>query len=377
MATENNSPTNESMGNANPANNGGDIGGALSENDLASYLNTKTDSIPKAFEGKRSSEKGKILPSPFEPQAKEASGKEVSDINENETEHEEAELDLDLLDGDSTDTKASDEEDSEAEPVFELQVDGKKIEAKQSEVIADAQKYRASENKFKEASNMRKEAEEIKTVYSKERDTLKGLLGQYQNFIEASYKEQQPDWDALLEANPAEYIRQEKYWQAKANQINQAREYQEQIRSQEAAEQKVKLSDHLKTQQQKVFELFPTWKNPEVAKKAASKIESYLENEGFSREERDGLSDARLLLVAHKAALYDQLVKANSQKKGNQPSGKTLNAGTATTNDPGFAKRQGQTAAAREAKGWNDTLKNGASQKNLEAYLVNQWTKKK
>ncbi|MFM0554807.1 hypothetical protein P0D69_28125 [Paraburkholderia sediminicola] len=373
MATENNSPTNESLGSANPTDNGGEIGGALSENDLASYLNKKTDSIPKA-EKKPAGEK-KMLSSPFEPHA--AGGEEQSDINANESEHEDVELDLTDLDSDSTDTNASEDNDSEAEPTFEIQVDGKKFEVKQSELIADAQKYRASGDKFKEASDMRKEADEIKAVYSQERNTLKDLLAQYQNFIETSYKEQQPDWQQLLDTNPVEYIRQKEYWQAKQAHANQAKAYQEQIRTQEAAEQKVKLAEHLKAQQQKVFELFPSWKNPETAKKAASKIESYLEAEGFSQEERDGLADARLLMVAHKAALYDQLVKANTQKKATTPSGKTLNAGTATTNDPSFSKRQAQTAAAREAKSWNDTLKSQPTQKNLEAYLANQWAKKK
>lgn len=376
MATENGTPTNESMGSANPATNGGDLGVALSENDLASYLSEKTDSIPKAAEKRKVERGNNKLPSPFEPQA-DASDESDPVVNENESDNDEEALDLDLLDGDSDDTKASEDNDIESEPVFEIQVDGKKFEVKQSELIADAQKYRASTNKFNEASQMRKEADEIKEVYSQERNTLKDLLAQYQNFIETSYKEQQPDWQTLLDTNPVEYIRQKEYWQAKQAQAQQANAYQEQIRQQEAAEMKVKQADHLKAQQQKVFELFPTWKNPEVAKKAASKIESYLEAEGFSKEERDGLADARLLMVAHKAALYDQLVKANDQKKTQKPSGKTLNAGTATTTDPSYGKRQAQTAAAREAKSWNDSLKSNPTQKTLEAYLANQWSKKK
>ncbi|MEX3840276.1 hypothetical protein [Paraburkholderia sp. BR10882] len=380
MATENHSPTNESSGSANPAISGAEIGGALSENDLASYLNEKTESIPKAFEGKRGGEKGKMLPNPFEPQA-EASGEE-QEVN-SESDSDEDALDLDLLDGDSEHTKDEEGKDNDDEPMFEITVDGEKFEVKQSELIADAQKYRAATTKFRDAeklhvtaSEMRKEADEIKELYSQERNPLKGLLTQYQNFIEESYRAQQPDWNALLQNDPVEYIRQKEYWQAKQYQVEQAKAHQQQIRTNEEAELKVKQQEHLKAQQQRLYELFPTWKNPEVAKKAASKIETYLDAEGFTKEERDGLNDARLLMVAHKAALYDQLVKANNQKKGNQPSGKTLNAGATTSGDPGFAKRQQQTAAAREAKGWNDSLKSNPSQKNFEAYLANQWSKK-
>lgn len=374
MATENQSPTNEHVESANLHDNGGDVGGALSENDLANYLSDKTESIPKASQGTRDVEKVKKLPSPFEPQA---SGEDASDIDANEQEQGEDDLDLDLLDSDSEDTNASEEQDNDSEPVFEIQVDGKKFEVKQSELIADAQKYRASTNKFDEASKMRKEADEIKDLYSQERDALSGLLAQYQNFIETSYKEQQPDWQHLLDTNPVEYIRQKEYWLQQAAQLKQAQDYQEKIRSQKSAEEQLLFTQNLEQQRSKLFELMPAWKNPDVASKARTQIESYLEAEGFSEQERDAMNDARMVMVAHKAALYDQLVKANNQKKAKAATGKTLKAGTATTNDPGFAKRQAQTAAAREAKSWNDTLKSQPTQKNFEAYLASQWAKDK
>jgi hypothetical protein len=373
MTTDGQSPTNENAGSANQHIDGGETGAVLDENYLARQLNDKTDSIPKAFEGKRGGEKGKMLPSPFEPQAESGEDSEVNSESEDSNE----ELDLDALDSDSTDTNEEQDNESESEPVFEIQVDGKKFEVKQSELIADAQKYRASTNKFNEASQMRKEADEVKELYSKERATLNDLLAQYQNFIESSYKEQQPDWQALYDQNPLEYFKQKEYWQGKINQANQAKAYQDQIKAQQEAELKVKQTEHLKTQQQKVYELFPQWKNPEVAKKDAARIEAFLDEVGFTKEERDGINDARMLAVLDKATKYDQLVKANNQKKANKPSGKTLNAGTATNADPGFAKRQGQTAAAREAKGWNDSLRNNPTAKNLEAYLANQWAKKK
>ncbi|WP_175658205.1 hypothetical protein [Burkholderia vietnamiensis] len=374
MATENNSPTNGTADSANLPNSGGEIGVALSENDLASYLNDKTDNIPKAFEGKRGGEKGKMLPSPFDPHS--AGGEDDSEVN-SESEDSDDDLDLSLLDSDSTDTNASEADESDSEPVFEIQVDGQKFEVKQSELIADAQKYRASKTQFDDASRMRKEADEIKEVYTKDRDTLSNLLVQYQNFIEEAYKAQQPDWNYLRENDPLEYFKQKEVWEGKIAQANQAKAYQEQIRKQEEAEHKVELEKQLKQQQRKVFEMFPQWKNPEVAQRDAKRMETYLDAEGFTKAEQDGIGDARMLAVVHKAALYDQLVKANDQKKGNKPSGKTLNAGTSTVGDPGFAKRQAQTSAAREAKAWNDSLSKNPSQKNFEAYLLNQIIKGK
>ena len=377
MSTEHQSPTNESAESANLHDSGADVGAGLTTDDLASYLST-TDFVTKI--GNEATQGGRKIPLFDE----EPSGNKNPE-DDIESDSSEEELDLDLLDGDSEHTNASDDSEGDDEPTFEIQVDGKKFEVKQSELIADAQKYRAATTKFRDAeklhisaSEMRKEADEIKELYSQERNTLKDLMAQYQNFIEESYKQHQPDWEGLYQNDPLEYFKQKEYWQAKIDTANQAKAYRDQIRQQEEAELKVKQAEHLKAQQAKVFELFPNWKNPEVAKKAAARIETYLEQEGFSAEERNGLVDARLLSVAHKAAMYDQLVKANDQRKSNsKTSGKTLNAGTATTGDPGYAKRQAQTQAAREAKGWNDRFKSDPSVKTLEEYLFNQMTKKK
>ncbi|MEZ0602946.1 hypothetical protein ACAX43_12445 [Paraburkholderia sp. IW21] len=386
MATENHSPTNESSGSAIPANSGAEIGGALSENELANYLNTQTETIPKAFEGKRGGEKGKMLPNPFEPQAEQQSADNGEPEVNTESDSSEDELDLDLIDGDSENTKDEETNDSEDEPSFEITVDGKKFEVKQSELIASYQKQESASNKFRDAeklhisaSEMRKEAEEVKATYAQEREALKSVLTQYQNFIESSYKEQQPDWNALLEQNPAEYIRQKEYWQAREYQLAQAKAYREQLTKQEEAERKQAEEKHLSAQRDKVFELFPQWKNKDVAQRDAKQIQDYLANEGFSPQEQDGLNDARMLAVVHKAALYDKLVKANAQKKQQaaKPSGKTLNAGTATVGGPDFAARQAQTKAAREQKAINDSLRVDPSRKNFETYLANQWAKKK
>lgn len=383
MATENQSPTNESSGSAIPANSGADLGGALSENDLASYLNENTDSIPKAFEGKRGGEKGKMIPNPFEPRQEET-GADKSEVNSDSNSDEEA-LDLDLLDGDSENTKDETDNDSSDESLVEVTVDGKKFEVKQSELIATYQKQESASSKFRdaeklhvEASTMRKEADDVKAVYAKERDTLKGLLAQYQNFIESSYREQQPNWEQLLHDDPAEHYRQQQYWLAKQAQLNEAKTHHEQIKKQEDAERKVHAQKYLDTQREQVYKTFPQWQNKEVAQRDAKHIQDYLNSVGFSPEEQDNLSDARMLEVVFKATKYDQLVKANDQKKNKQaPSAKTLNAGAATTNDPGFKSRQAQTQAARDAKAWNDSLRTAPTQKNFEAYLLNQMIKGK
>jgi hypothetical protein len=69
-----------------------------------------------------------------------------------------------------------------------------------------------------------------------------------------------------------------------------------------------------------------------------------------------------MLDVVLKAAKYDQAVKAKDQKKAKPTTGKTLTAGVSHTSDPGFSKRQAQTANARETKAAVGRFKQEGSQ---------------
>lgn len=340
---------------------------SLNEDDLASYLTGQTETITKVGKG------GRSVPLFGETSVSNDSSEKTS---EDRTEAEE-ELDLSLLEGDSDkDTNESDASANDDEAEYEIQVDGQKVKVKQSDLIADAQKWRASNDKFQEASKMRKEADELMNAYQQERETLKGLLNHYQSFIEQSYKNQEPNWQELFDSNPAEYIRQKEIWSGRMQQVQQAKAMQEQIKAQENAELEARQAEFLTAQKTKLFEMFPTWKDETVRTKAAKDIDAYLNAEGFTEDERNGLSDARLLVVAHKAAMYDKLVKANAEKKTKQaPSKQTLKAGAATNNDPGFRQRQAQTQAARDAKAVNDQFRSNPSARTLEAYLANQWKK--
>jgi hypothetical protein len=340
--------------------------GSLNEDQFASYLSENMPSIKKADRG------GKKIPLPFEQAEPEASSES------DEPEAAEGELDLTLLDSDSEpDTNVEATETDAPETEFEIQVDGQKVKVKQSDLIADAQKWRASHYQFQEASKMRKEADELMSAYQQERESLKGLLNHYQNFIDQSYKAQEPDWQGLFDSNPAEYIRQKEIWSARMQQVQTAKLHQEQILKQEQAERSAKEAEYIKEQQKLMYQKFPSWKDEGTRTKAAQEIVSYLTSEGFSQEDTNALTDVRLLQVAHKAAMYDKLVKANAQKQvKNKASGQTLKAGAAMNRDPGFQQRQAQTQAARDAKAAKDGLRTNPTRQGLEDYLLSQFKKR-
>jgi hypothetical protein len=356
MATENNLPTTAPVESASqPVADGGNVGGALSENDFIRNFKDKNKSA-SGSETKNNSNEGDFIRDFKEKRAAseveattdattDDEDLDISDLDNDSAEHEATESS-----GDLTDTNAGKEVERNDDPIIKLQVDGKTIEVKQSELIENAQKYKASEAKFEEASKMRKEADEEKSFYTKDRDTLKNLLAQYQNFMNEQLQARQPDWNTLLQNDPAEYIRQKEYHAAIQQELAQAQAYQEQVRKQEELERKTARDKHLKAQQDAAFKLFPQWKNPDVRQRDTKLMESYLDSVGFTKAEQNGLDDARMLDVVLKAAKYDQAVKAKDQKKAKPTTGKTLTAGVSQTSDPGFSKRQAQTANARQTK---------------------------
>ncbi|SAK46572.1 hypothetical protein AWB76_00937 [Caballeronia temeraria] len=350
MSPENNSPTSEPIGSATQESQGGNVGGALSENDFIRYFNEKHGAAKTEAPVEKATETAETNAD---------LDADIVDISESDDEATEA--DTAELDSDSNDTNESEPDETDVDPELTIQVDGKEEKVKQSELIKRAQKATSADKKFQAASEMRKEAEEIKSTYTRDRDTLKSLAAQYQNFIEQAYKIEPPTME-LLDTNPAEYIRQEKMFQAKQQEIYQAKLLQEQIRSQEETERKMASEKHLKEQQRIVFEKFPQWKNPEKAQHDAKRIESFLDATGFSKDEQAGLNDARMLEVVHKAALYDAAMKAKDQKKAKPTTGKTLTSGVSQAADPLFQKRQAQTQNARQTKALQDNFKREQSE---------------
>ena len=66
-------------------------------------------------------------------------------------------------------------------------------------------------------------------------------------------------------------------------------------------------------EQQKLLNALPEWKDPAKAKDEASAVDGYLQKAGFSEQERNGIADHRVIVVARKAMLYDQLMQQQAQ----------------------------------------------------------------
>lgn len=116
---------------------------------------------------------------------------------------------------------------------------------------------------------------------------------------------------------PAKYFA----WQQREQQLNAMAQQRDQISNQIRSEMLRKAEERLST------ELKDEWTNPDKRKAFQSDVKKVLQDVGFSEDEFAGVTDARALLVARKAALYDKLMAQQASiaaAKKSPPAPKTI-----------------------------------------------------
>ena len=192
-------------------------------------------------------------------------------------------------------------QEADAEPTFKIKVDGEERELTQSELIAEAQKAQAANKRFEEAAQLKKqfeaEKQQITQQSQQEREMLQQALNHFTTQLQTLMKEGEPDWDALLEHHPTEYLRVKHVYEQRQMQLQQAQAAQAHLAEQQKAEAQQRHQAYLTEQRQKVLEVIPDWNDP--AKFVADKqgIEQLLAQRGFTQQEISSISDHRTIAI--------------------------------------------------------------------------------
>lgn len=199
------------------------------------------------------------------------------------------------------------------DPDIVVTVDGQDRTVKYSDLVRNAQKYMAGDKRLEEAASLRKQLEPEQQALKTERAQLQQALSQYTAQLTALMQQSEPDWNYLLQNDPTEYVRVRHAWDQRQAQLQQAQAAQHLLTQREQYEQAQNAQARALEEQQKLLTALPDWKDPAKAKAEASAIDGYLRTAGFSDEERNGLTDHRMVVVARKAMLYDQLQAQQAQ----------------------------------------------------------------
>jgi len=195
------------------------------------------------------------------------------------------------------------------DPTVTVKIDGKSVEVKLSELKNGYQRQADYTRKTQEVSEVKRAAEAEFTKAQQERQTYAQNLQRLQIQTEALLQQQQTtDWQALLESDPVEYLKQQRIAQEQQAKLGQIYTEQQRVQQQDAQEAQARQSLHLQDQRDQLLAKIPAWKDEAKAKAEKSALRDFLLNEGYDDETVGSLADSRAVVIARKAMLYDQMV---------------------------------------------------------------------
>lgn len=216
-----------------------------------------------------------------------------------------------------TEAQQAEQAQSEDDPLVTVKIDGKEVEIPLSELKNGYQRQADYTRKTMEASAERKAADAEKQAAHQERNTYAQNLVRMQAQLEGALQEQQNiDWNALIQTDPQAYLQQKHLYDQRQALLQQNYAAQQQLSQQMQAEQAQQFQAHLKAQHEELVAKLPEWKDEAKAKAETTAIREYLANAGFPEQDINSVADAKVVVIARKAMLYDQMIsKAQAAQK--------------------------------------------------------------
>lgn len=205
------------------------------------------------------------------------------------------------------DENASETPSDTDEPVFEI--DGEQLPL--SEVRNRMMRQADYTRKTQELAEQRKAYQEAQFDKNQLRmEALQGIEALKQQMAIEFRQMEQPDWDYLVENDPAEFQRQQYVWQKREAAVRQMYEAEQALKQQAEAYEKEQHQLNLQESQQRFLEKFPEMRDATKSAEALGEITQILIDEGFSKEEIQGVSDYRIVGVLYKLAKLMKTQKA-------------------------------------------------------------------
>ena len=205
----------------------------------------------------------------------------------------------------------------EAEPTVTVKIDGKDVELPLSELKNGYQRQADYTRKTMEISEQRKAAEAQIAQAHQERQAYAQNLHRMQVQLEGTLQQQQQiNWEELLQSDPVEYLKQQHQAQARQAQLGQVYAEQQRVAALQQAEAQQAQMRHLQSQQQDLLAKLPEWRDDAKSRAEKVAIRDYLAEQGYEADAINNIADARAVILARKAMLYDQMVgKASAAAK--------------------------------------------------------------
>jgi hypothetical protein len=207
---------------------------------------------------------------------------------------------------------ADDAQPEETQETFvKVMVNGEEVEISLDEAIKGYQRTSDYTRKTQQLAQERKATEAIKTEATQQRQAYEQAVNQALNLAQ-QFAPQEPNWDALYQSDPLEFVRQREAWRDRKDQLTALQTEQQRLQQISQQEQLQSVSQHVQNEAQRLMEHVPEWKDEGRAKLEKTAIVEYAKQLGFTPDELNKVYDHRAVLALRKAMLYDKLMS----KKG-------------------------------------------------------------
>ncbi len=192
---------------------------------------------------------------------------------------------------------------------FEIDIDGEKTKVTSDELIAGYQRNEEYSRKTTELAdysrNLQQGHTQIAKQYGERLRSVNGIVNTVRNMLIGDINSQ--EMQHLRATNPNQWAIERQHMQDRIDQVtgvlNQIQTEQQNHEQRVLQQQQQNLHDNVGLEATKLKQLVPGWDdNTKVA------LGEYLGKQGFSAQELAGVYDARMLSIAHKAKLYDDLM---------------------------------------------------------------------
>jgi len=212
-------------------------------------------------------------------------------------ESEEIEAEEPEIEAESEEVEAEEDQQEEAEQepdkYYRVKLDGEDYEVTLDEALAGYQRQQDYTKKTQAIAEDKKQLQADQEAAKQDRlryqQNLEHLVQQQQ-----AQQPQEPDWDALYESDPLEWVKQKENFRSQKERNLELKQEQFRMRQQQEYEQQEQMKTHLAQQHQELIDAIPEWQDPAVMQAEKAQIRDYAVNTlGYSAEEISQVYDQR------------------------------------------------------------------------------------
>jgi len=260
-----------------------------------------------------------ILASDEQPNESEAltATDETDEVEEVAAEADEAETEVDdAVDEDEAEDSADPDEEDETEdqPTYKVKINGEEVDVTIDELLSGYSRNSDYTRKTQQLAEQRKAADsELQTARS-ERAQYAVLLEQLNQQLQGQMQE--PDWNALYQQDPNQYVLQREVWRSNQERMQALQAERSRIAQAQQADQQSQMMQMLENEKSALTAALPEWSDAELAANEKSQIKRYaIDKLGMTEAESNAIYDHRIVLALRKAYLYDKLTSKPVQPK--------------------------------------------------------------